>query len=67
MTNRPQNSDRLTLEETLDAMRRLGVAPAEYIEGYECGYRGRVSALWTVPFQRGYKAGRAAHERGAHR
>jgi hypothetical protein len=71
---RAQNSDRLSLEETLAGMRRLGVAPVEFVEGYEHGFTGKedilFSSLWTDDqhraYRRGHKAGQQAKERGAH-
>jgi hypothetical protein len=64
------NSDRFTLEEALGAMRRLAVAPPEYIEGYADGFnwtRSDRRADAEIAYRRGLKAGRAAFDRGAHR
>ena len=68
---RPQNSDRLTLEETLDAMKRLGYTSKAYRDGYEDGFRAGVVANWSqeddgFDYRRGHWQGTLARERGAH-
>ena len=73
MRNPPQRSDILTLQETLDAMERLG-RPVEYREGYRAGFSGKETILfssrWTDEehrlYKRGLKAGQDARARGAH-
>ncbi len=68
--NRPQNSDRLSMHETLAAMERLG-RPEEYRQGYEDGFDRRPGPRFGDPepraiYIRGYRAGIAARRRGAH-
>lgn len=72
--NRPQNSDRFTLEQALQGMRDLGNATEEYIQGYADHFRGGeilFSSQWTDDQHRAYKRGRKtardAEKRGAHR
>lgn len=69
-----QNSDRFTLDETLEVMERLG-RPEEYRTGYEDGVRGSNGRLLNrfdlfdveVFYRRGHRAGVLARRRGAHK
>lgn len=75
MANLPQNSDRLSLEETLAAMERLGTSGA-YLDGYRAGFKRQLLSTAEAgdhvvtntqcACRRGYVAGVAARERGAH-
>lgn len=69
MSERPanptQNSDLLSIAETLAVMERLGRTES-YIEGYEDGFRDRYSRPLDVDHARGVKAGVMARWRGAH-
>lgn len=70
MREHAKRADRLTLDEALAAMRRLGVAPEEFVSGYEDGFKGpeEPALIHERPaYRRGYRAGREAHERGAHK
>jgi hypothetical protein len=63
----PQRSDALTLEECLETMRRLGVAPEDYRLGYyegflDADFRSRLG----LAYSRGREAGLNARLRGAH-
>ncbi len=62
--NRPQNSDRFSLDETLAAMERLG-RPESYRMGYADGFAGRYSRRLDE-YGRGCEAGMLARRRGAH-
>jgi hypothetical protein len=63
----PQNSDALTLDECLATMRRLGVAPEDYVVGYRHGFLDSVLLGGRgVAYLRGREAGLQARLRGAH-
>ncbi len=65
--NAPQNSDRLTLEETLAAIQRIGSAHPDYVLGYGEGFRNDPYRPGGGPvYERGRRAGRDAYWRGAH-
>jgi hypothetical protein len=65
--NALQNSDQLTLQECLQTMRRLGVAPEDYVVGYEAGFRERTfDQNGRHSYRRGYVQGAEARLRGAH-
>lgn len=61
------NGDQLSIDAMLAAMRRIGAAPAHYVDGYEAGFQGWEMVACTDVFRRGYRAGREARERGAHK
>lgn len=62
-----QNSDRYTLEETLESMRRIGVAPEDYVIGYADGFRDApYKKGMGLAYGRGRSAGLEAWGRGAH-
>jgi hypothetical protein len=64
--NAPQNSDLLTLEECLETMRRLGVAPEDYVVGYHDGFLDLQFKPLQLAYMRGREAGLNARLRGAH-
>lgn len=65
--NRPQNSDRMSLDSCLAVMARVGVAPGDYILGYGEGFRNDPYRPGGGPvYDRGRRAGRDAYWRGAH-
>ena len=67
MENPAQHSDSLTLEETLAAMKRIGVAPEGYRDGYQAGFLGLpFHPDRGIAYARGRAAGLDAFSRGAH-
>lgn len=60
--------DRLTLEEVVAEMHRIGEADPEYVKGYAEGYYGKreKNPHNVSPYVRGIQAGRAARIREAH-
>ena len=71
VVNRPQNSDSLTLQQTLDVMERLGYTSESYRNGYRDAVIGEQVADWSqedegFDYRRGYWQGQQARERGAH-